>query len=249
MHIKRNSDFTAIYAQGLEMAQAVPAEVWNGQVDAQYSTIHRILEAVSGGEYDTAVILNEAHELTNIINNMRNTGRDNSYKRAVQAETQQMTIARLLVIGLYTFYDSTFVAELHPVDRNRYIHAVRAMMANYAAGMITRVGSREDCVGIPTWSFVRTQIGRYSRMFYPSLHTNSPWSHFKMFIAVEGNDLFERAAVWNDDTIYMKALIFTRVYEYFDRVDLISKDTVIQVTAAVFRDERQALLDCLEATA
>lgn len=246
MHIKRSSDFMEIYSHTLDLCHLIPHAIWDGRLDGQFTTIHRMMVAMSDGEYDTDVMLNEAHELTIIVNVMRNNTREGITKRAVQAETLEMTIIRLAIIGLYCFYDSTFVSDISQYDRDNYTRSVKRMMANFAAGMITRYRNRDGEIEQPTWSMLRGNIGRQQRIFYPSLYGNSPWVLFKTFIAIEGPEFTELVKFWSDGTSYIKALYFTRVYECFDREDLISKDTVTAVCATVYREERQTFIEHYE---
>lgn len=246
MHIKQNDDFQTIFGLAFNMSGRIPKYVWEGRLESHFSAIHQILVAVSGGEYDTEVMLNEAHELTNIINSLRSGVRDNQTKRAVQAETLEMSSARLIVMGLFCFYDSTFVHELHPTDRNNYVTAVRRLIANFAAGVHMKVHNREGGTDLPEWGTIRNHFGRVLRAFYPFLHSNSPWMMFKNFTATESADVYELTKQWGDGTPYLKALYFTKVYEEFSREELLSKDTTLEVASRVYRRDRQLFIDHLE---
>lgn len=243
MHIEQNDDFKALFDMAFTMTKRVPEYVWEGRLESHFTAVHKILDAVSGGEYDTDVILNEAFELTNIINSLRTGYRDNQTKRAVQAETLEMSAARLITMGLYCFYDSTFVHELHHIDRNSYITAVRRMLAHFVAGIHVKVKNRDGLSDLPVWGSIRCHYGRVLRTFYPFLHSNSPWVMFKNFIATEGEGFCESTKTWGDGTPYIKALFFTKVYEEFSRVEVLTKDTTLEVSARVYRQERETLID------
>lgn len=243
MHIEQNDTFAAMFELAYKVTKRIPDYVWEGKLESHYSAIHRILLATSGGEYDTEVVLNEAFELTNMINSLRTGFRDNQTKRAVQAETPEMSCARLVTMGLFCFYDSTFVQELHPVDRNNYVTAVRRMLAHFAAGIHVKVQHREGSTELPVWGSIRNQYGRVLRTFYPFLHSNSPWMMFKNFIATEGDEFSECTKFWSEGTPYIKAIYFTKVYEEFSRVHTLTKDTTLEVSARVYRQERQTFVD------
>lgn len=246
MYIKRNTDFVSLQTDAMDVSSRIPDEFWGRYLDAQYTTVHGLLSALSGGEYDTAVILNEAHELTIIVDKLRNNFRDNLNRRSVQAETLEMTMARLTVIGIYSFYDSQVVAGLHKVDRGNYIHAVRVLVSNFVAGTLLHIRSHKQLDDWPVWSIMRLEYHRVLNTFYPSLHRNSPWQHFKYFMAAINTTFINATRIIADDAPYAKAYWLTRVYNNFNNVELISRDTVLEVCGKTFSEERGAYIEFCE---
>lgn len=246
MYIKRNADFIELQTQAMELSARIPDTFWDRYLDAQYTTVHELLSALSGGEYDTKVILNEAHELTIIVDKLRNNFRDNLNRRSVQAETLEMSMARLTAIGVYSFYDSTVVPGLHKADRGNYIHALRILISNFVAGTLLHIKSHKHLDDLPTWTVLRLEYHRVLTTFYPSLHRNSPWQHFKIFLAPVNPKYIKAVRTIAEDAPYAKAYWLTKVYNNFNNVELISKDTVLEVCGKTFGDEWNTYVEFAE---
>lgn len=246
MHIKRNTDFMDYQQQAMDVSARIPDAIWDRYLDAQYTTVHELLSILSGGEYDTKVIHNEAHELTIIVDKLRNNFRDNLNRRTVQAETLEMTMARLTAIGIYSFYDSTVVAGLHKSDRGNYIHAVRLLISNFVAGALLHVMNVKRLDVVPPWSVLRLEYHRVLNTFYPSLHRNNPWQHFKIFMAPINTKFIKAVRIISEDAPYAKAYWLTKVYNNFNNVELISKETVLEVCGNTFASEWSTYVEFAE---
>lgn len=246
MHIKRNTDFVAFQSMAMELSERIPDTMWDRYLDAQYTTVHDLLSALSGGEYDTKVILNEAHELTIIVDKLRNNFRDNLNRRTVQAETLEMSMARLTAIGIYSFYDSVVVQGLHKVDRGNYIHAVRVIISHFVAGTLLHVKNHKQLTDTPPWSILRLEYHRVLNMFYPTLHRNNPWQHFKSFMAPINTNFIKATRIIAEEATYGKAYWLTNVYNNFNSVELVSKDTVLEVCGKTFNSDWATYVDLVE---